>query len=177
MLIKFCKSCETEKPLTSFNKDSHTKDGYCYKCSDCQKKQYHSNKQKKLKRQRERYFEKRELILLRQKLYNSTNKISRSKYRKNHYLSNKDVALSYWAKRRAVKLKATPSWLTKSELEEIKDFYTAAAMFKLYVGVEYHVDHIVPLQGKTVCGLHVPWNLQIVTEAENKKKARSLTEA
>lgn len=163
-----------EKELSSFNRDKYSKDGHCYICSNCQKVKYHNNKVNKLARQKQRYKENSENIIKRQKEYNSKNKIKRSKYRKSYYLINKQIALSYWSKRRAAKLKATPTWLSKDQLDEIKDLYIICSMFKIYTGIEYHVDHIIPLQGKNVCGLHVPWNLQILTESENKKKSRNI---
>ena len=61
-------------------------------------------------------------------------------------------------------------------IEQIKELYTCAQMFKLYTGEEYHVDHIVPLQGKLVCGLHVPWNLQVIPARDNHVKYNKLQE-
>lgn len=64
----------------------------------------------------------------------------------------------------------TPSWLTKEQRQEMRDFYTVAFMFKIYTGQEYEVDHIVPIAGETVCGLHAPWNLQVIERKENRAK-------
>lgn len=58
--------------------------------------------------------------------------------------------------------------------EEIKNIYILANKMKLETGINYEVDHIVPLKGKTVCGLHLPWNLQIITKSENCKKSRKI---
>lgn len=65
------------------------------------------------------------------------------------------------AKRRAAKLKATPEWADQAQIKEI---YTAATRS----GME--VDHIVPLKHPLVCGLHVPWNLQLLSKPENSRK-------
>lgn len=67
---------------------------------------------------------------------------------------------------RAAKKHATPPWLTKEQRREMREFYIAAAARD----GEWHVDHIVPLKGMNVCGLHVPWNLQIITGDENRRK-------
>jgi 5-methylcytosine-specific restriction endonuclease McrA len=70
----------------------------------------------------------------------------------------------------------TPQWVNKSKdtLFEIKGFYIAAAALTKSTGVEHQVDHIVPLNGKTVSGLHVPWNLRVVTAKENIKKSNKV---
>lgn len=67
------------------------------------------------------------------------------------------------ARHRAARTQACPTWLTKDQHREIVAFYDACPP-----GMS--VDHIVPLQGRTVCGLHVPWNLQYLTIRENSAK-------
>jgi len=76
--------------------------------------------------------------------------------------------------RRAARRNATPKWLTESMRAEIKAFYQEAARRTLEEGVRYSVDHIVPLRGKNVCGLHVPWNLQVITLEENNRKHNTI---
>ena len=78
------------------------------------------------------------------------------------------------ARRRAAKLRATPPWLTGEQIKEMVKIYKEAAMIEARTGVQHYVDHIVPLQGKNVSGLHVPWNLQILTADENWSKGRRL---
>lgn len=73
-------------------------------------------------------------------------------------------------KRRASKLQATPKWLTNAHLGEILHIYEQAKELSWLSVGGLEVDHILPLQGKTVCGLHVPWNLQILPENLNRKK-------
>lgn len=74
------------------------------------------------------------------------------------------------AKRRAKKLNATPSWLSEEDHWWIEEIYELASLRTRMTGIKWVVDHIVPLQGRKVCGLHVPQNLQVITESENSKK-------
>lgn len=70
-------------------------------------------------------------------------------------------------KRYAGKQMATPVW---ADLEEIKEIYRAAAQVTAATGTMHHVDHIVPLRGRTVCGLHVACNLRVIARIENIAK-------
>jgi 5-methylcytosine-specific restriction endonuclease McrA len=73
-------------------------------------------------------------------------------------------------KGQAKRQQATPLWLTKDQWLQIGWFYDQAAWLSERRGIPHEVDHIVPLRGKTVCGLNVPWNLQIMTKEGNRRK-------
>ena len=73
------------------------------------------------------------------------------------------------AMRRAREIEAVPHWLTKQQRAEMRAIYVAARQ----IGPSVEVDHIVPLRGRLVCGLHVPWNLQILPMVANRQKSAS----
>lgn len=66
--------------------------------------------------------------------------------------------------------RAAPRWLTLEQWQEIDALYAEARRLTKETGVRHEVDHVYPIQGKNSCGLHVPWNLQIVTGSHNRKK-------
>ena len=72
---------------------------------------------------------------------------------------------------------ATPPWLTRKQKSEIRQLYQIAITMTQTTGEQYVVDHIVPLRGEEVCGLHVPWNLRVITQEENLKKSNKLVDA
>jgi hypothetical protein len=76
--------------------------------------------------------------------------------------------------RRRKHREATPPWLTKVQKREMREIYKAAITTTKITGIQYVVDHIVPLRSELVCGLHVPWNLRITTHEENLKKSNKL---
>jgi hypothetical protein len=73
--------------------------------------------------------------------------------------------------RRRKHRQATPPWLTRKQKTEIRQLYQIAITMSRTTGEPYVVDHIVPLRGEDVCGLHVPWNLRVVTREENLRKS------
>ena len=86
--------------------------------------------------------------------------------------ANRGKTNAYTAERRAKKLQATPA-LTEDELWMITEVYDLCAERTRVTGVIHHVDHVVPLQGTHVSGLHVPWNLQVLTAHDNISKSNS----
>jgi len=74
------------------------------------------------------------------------------------------------AERRAAKRQASPLWLSEDDKWLLKEIYETASLRSKLTKVNWHVDHIVPLKHDSVCGLHVPWNLQVITAAQTISK-------
>lgn len=71
---------------------------------------------------------------------------------------------------------ATPPWLNVEQKKQIRELYIQAQKLTKITGERYVVDHIVPLISDEVCGLHVPWNLRVITQEENLKKSNKLVD-
>jgi hypothetical protein len=141
--------------------------------------QYRKNKEKK-KAQVKRYYlsvryTEKHMSKHRERQRNFV--IKNPSYAKTWAIENKDKVNAKAAKHRANKLEATPPWLTKAHLQEIETFYDAAQLIGMFSDLPWDVDHIVPLRGKTVRGLHVPWNLQLLPASENRSKGNRMPEA
>lgn len=80
------------------------------------------------------------------------------------------------AKRRAQKKNAIPSWSTKEDIKSIASLYSISRERTDNTGVAHVVDHIIPLQGREVCGLHTTTNLRVITAEENAAKSNKLLE-
>ena len=85
-------------------------------------------------------------------------------------IKNSDRVLANKAKYRASKRNRTPVWITPRDLEAIRCFYAVAKMYNRESNDKWHVDHVIPLNGKNVSGLHVPENLCVVRAKENHLK-------
>lgn len=175
MSNKHCTTCLVSKPLTEFFKKHDTKDGHMTRCKVC-----HGE------RTRAYYARNAERLKDYAKVYHSTNKEENLAQFKAYYAENKptirklqsEYAVGYraahlpqlrahTAKRRSAKMRRTPPW---ADIEAIKQFHTKADRLTRETGEVWEVDHIVPLQGKLVSGLHTHTNLAVLRRSENRSK-------
>ena len=170
--MKVCRLCKESYDLDFFHKNNSYSDGLDSRCKSCR----HEIRVKNYNYESWR-------------LYYQENKDRILKYSSEWAKKNKNRKLkvaSEWRKTKPLYLqlkavndrlratKNTPSWLTESHKDHISQFYKAAHELTLFYGIKYEVDHIEPIKGKTVCGLHVPWNLQILTQRDNRVKNNKL---
>ena len=85
-------------------------------------------------------------------------------------VTNRLLVNAAYKKRYAAKKHRTPSWLTADDSWMMEQAYELAQLRNKATGLEWHVDHIIPLQGAEVSGLHVPSNLQVILATENLAK-------
>jgi len=190
-MVKKCVKCKKFKDLSKYGKYAAGKDGLNSTCKPCRadiQRQYSAKNEVKEKNRKRKWARENP---------EKTNKWNRNnpehikqwkadrdynrKYRLQNLEREKERLRKYSKthsgeknalnrKRYISKIRATPPWLTREHLENIKQIYIKAKNSGM------HVDHIVPLKGKNVSGLHVPWNLQIISASDNIKKGNRFQE-
>ena len=155
--MKVCTKCKQNKELIEFNKDRSKKDGLSSWCKICR----HISTDKWAKTSTGKISTRLSGKKCYQTIQGKANKIA-YKRKRSKTPEGKAQSCADAAKRRAKKLHATLKWLNKEHFKQIKKFYIEAIRLTNKTGILHHVDHIVPLQGKNVSGLHVPWNLQVI---------------
>lgn len=171
------KTCLKIQPLINFHKKKDSKDGHCSVCKKCAIRRatlWGKQNPTKFKLNQSNYAHKDIVGTRKRKLdwkYANLEKSRQSvlTWQKN----NPDKVNAKTAKRRALKLNATPNWLNEEQIQKIVSVYSQACELTSNTNVLHVVDHIVPLnpRSKFVCGLHVPWNLQVITAEENYNKS------
>lgn len=153
------------------------------------KKHREENREERNALQNKRYHENRDSILQRRRERDKANIEKIREQRRKYYWRNREKALlagkarrqraaakvrAANAYRRARKSNATPSWLTPQHFKEIGLMHKLARKLEIDTNTKYHVDHIHPLNGKNSCGLHVPWNLQVIPATINIAKNNNI---
>lgn len=183
-MLKTCTQCLTEKPEAEFAKNG--KNGFHTACKQCARDKAKawrlSNPQLAAARDKAKHERNRASRLAQMQRYGKENAerrraIERNRYaleadrikeRNNAYRKANIALVQVWNNaRRATEKRATPSWTDKKLMSE---FYAKAAEMTSATGEPHHVDHIIPLRGKEVCGLHVQHNLQVIRAVDNLKK-------
>ena len=192
---KTCTKCGEIKGLECFSKHKRMRDGLATNCKSCFKSffkvyrqenkeglstkgkiYYQNNKDTKLEYGRVYRQNNKEAKADYNRVYRQENKEALLGYNKSYYQDNRESFYASNAKRRSRKLNATPEWLTEQQDLKIELIYKVAKALEMMDGVKRHVDHIVPLKGKGVRGLHVPWNLQVLTAEQNLSKNNSYSD-
>jgi len=170
--FKECTKCSIELPISKFGIANSKKDQLRGDCKDCRKttsKQwYESNKESRLMSVKKWRENNKNKVYENVKKWQEDNPDKVSEYQKKYYYNNLDKMAKKRFRRRK---EAVPSWLTEEHKKEIKIIYDTCRSISLLEDKKFHVDHIIPIKGKNVSGLHVPWNLQIISATENLIKS------
>lgn len=192
--MKRCRGCLLDKPRTDFyEKVAECKICFLAKCKErhaanpfpirARVKAWKKNNPEKVKKNTKKYsvkhserlkvknlawyYKNKNHALARKAKWRLKNKEQQAAYTARWEVENRGLANAKSARRHAAKLMAIPKWANKFFVDEI---YDLASRRTKVAGFAWHVDHIVPLQSKFVCGLHVENNLRVIPAIENIKK-------
>lgn len=121
-----------------------------------------------------RYYEKNKDAVKARAMARPRKKVQ--EYRRAHKQRNPEVYKALCSVRKRRHRNATPTWITPEQKLEMRQLYLTAQDLTKMTGELYVVDHIIPLINDDVCGLHVPWNLRVITQEENLKKSNKLVD-
>lgn len=169
MKIAICKDCLQEKEMKRRSAASERYYSWCVDCNKIRnsvyytanKDQHYSNSKRWVEQNREKH--------------NATCRASYAKHKERHRqnvyawrLCNDEKQKAYVNSRRKRQRIATPPW---ANLERIQQMYLFAQYISKKTGIKHHVDHVIPLNGELVSGLHVVDNLAVVVAIENIRKS------
>jgi len=161
---KVCPKCKEAKAFCDFHKHTGKPFDLAIWCKSCAK----ANSKKNYKEQDPK------VRLEKKRSWQDNNRQYVNAYNNSWRKANPDKHAARQAERRATKKKATPTWLSEDQRKSITEVYKLCKKMEKTFRTTYHVDHIVPLNGENVCGLHVPWNLQILEASLNLRKSNKL---
>jgi hypothetical protein len=176
--MKNCSTCKVKKEVFEFHKNVRSKDGFCNRCKDCDKA-YKRSDAVKLAR-RKRHIKDKDKLNADRREYVRANRDRFNGYQKSYADKNRDKIRELNRKSYNSE-KARPRNNARSASRRANRGMATlpghkSQIVEIYKGCPegFHVDHIVPLKGENVCGLHVPWNLQYLPALENIKKSNKV---
>jgi hypothetical protein len=194
---RHCPKCKRDLPIELFGVSTRRRDGMSCWCKECNRNsvakyrsteigaqshrdqenaRYASNPETARERSRKFHENNRELCNSqakeRGKILRKSEEFRLRERKRGYdwYQRNRAYAVSKVRQRQIGKLQAQPKWLTAIQKAQIKEFYEIAEARKMQTGIPHHVDHMFALRGKEFRGLHVPWNLQVLTRSANDSK-------
>lgn len=171
---KVCSKCGISKRVTEYSKHSGQKSGLRPDCKECYKltrrKHYEINKNVILNKNKEWLLNNPDKKNQYISTYISGTRKEYLKSKREHLLP---INRFYSAKHRFIKNRNTPLWANEFVIKQI---YLDCHLISEMTGIKHHVDHIIPLKGKKVSGLHVENNLRIIPASENLIKSSKLIE-
>ncbi len=162
-MTKSCTKCSEIKPFVEFHRNRKSPDGHVTICKPCKNSSW-----------RAAYAADPTKHRANSSRYQRENWAYRKVYAQDWAKRNKDKVNAYTASRWASLRQATPPWLTKEHRKEMRWYYETARDLQWLAEEPLTVDHIEPLRGVSSCGLHVPWNLQIISLSANSRKGNKL---
>lgn len=136
------------------------------------KRAYHVKKRAERSAYNRIYYERnRDKFAESNRLYYVTHSDHLSEAERRRAKDNPAKFAARYARKRATELQAMPKWLTADHHAQIERLYAEAKRLTLETGVVWHVDHEIPLRGRNVSGLHVPWNLRVIPAVVNQRKS------
>jgi hypothetical protein len=160
--MKTCTKCNEAKPETEFHRDKSRKDGLSNRCKPCV-----------ITHVKNYYVKNREAGIARAVQWARNNRERHNEKCAEWVKRNRGAVNARTARRYAAKTKATPVWAGPGTEHSwlINEIYDLALLRSEATGVAWEVDHYYPLRGKSVSGLHVPFNLRVVLMTENRRKS------
>jgi hypothetical protein len=174
---KSCSKCHTVKPIADFGKRNTGLDGHNTWCKSCCR----ANNRESYWRHPDRRRAAAKVFRLNNpghstpfvRAWAAKNPEKKKFYCEEFWRKNPGMRAKY-AMDRVVAIKQQTIRLSAEHHSQIAAIYAASAMLTDATGIAHNVDHIIPLQGRLVRGLHVPWNLQIITAEVNRKKSNKV---